>query len=170
MNTDLLLAIADRIEAEPHWFNHSHWGRVYRLGETAPAVDLIMEPSSDGPHTRTCTTPCCVGGWAIILSGHELEARASMRDVAAALLQLTRYQARLLFQDAWPLAWLPEAPVRRQAWLDRLVAEGRGDPRLGSVFRPVADEAANVLRRIVSGTIPFPPVRLGDDPFYTPLP
>jgi len=125
INTELLYQIADAIEVDEGRFDQTRFGA----------------PGTDG------ATPCCVGGWALLLSypADQLQQIGNNPDEwhrrARLALGLTWEQAQHLFAFYWPTHWLP-GDLR-----SLYDAHGR------AWFAPLGHEAAAVLRRIARDEI-----------------
>jgi len=128
VNAALLHRIADRIEAHPAQYDQATFG-------------LQPDRTVSGPAHRTCKAPCCVAGWACLLSGDPdafyCETTEEVGDHAAALLGLTPRQKDRLFDSLWSTEWM----AADEDLLDYEAYDGE-------YFRPTAAQAADVLRRL----------------------
>jgi len=168
MNTDLLLQLADAIEADPAAYDQRTYGqgRPSRFIEPVVCGRRRVEVRRAFNH-YPCRTPCCVVGHTLRLAGALGPGRGRpgpgrrpvaidrvlrvpqsklfalyAEGLAGAALGLTEAEYEYLFDTIWPVRWV--APPQRAAW-------GLTDTPV--LFTPTAPQAAYVLRRIARGAI-----------------
>lgn len=137
MNTDLLLKIAESIEAQPDKFDLNYFYYTPYFNTSPATAEEFLEGS--------CGTTACVAGWAVVCAG--LPIKSSFLDAEAdgqTLLGLTDKQARRLFYANDDSVWWEYAD--EYSWDRSDLTDDRWDAI-------TAYEAADVLKRIAKGDI-----------------
>lgn len=143
MNVELLLAIADMIEAEPkHWdlsdFLRVDWHATsWREKQSLTANEFYVR----------CDTAACVAGWATILASEPEDKIGSLDFLALGrrALEITAAEANRLFYASRHSVWTDVAD--EYGW-DRITLIDGED---WSIIK--AEQAADVLRRIARGEL-----------------
>jgi hypothetical protein len=135
MNTDLLLEIAEAIEAQPDHFDMTeflNWD---------PTWAQPHPPRSREEFDRGCGTTACVAGWACVLNGIF---NGALWDTGRKLLDLTYAEASRLFYCHSISVWWELAD--EYGWDRRYFG-------LQKWSQITAYQAADVLKRIAKGDI-----------------
>jgi hypothetical protein len=106
LNVDLLLRVADHIEAHPETHTQRAW--IYYLEEfrIEPGVwsgysnDALGHPEYD-PANVECNTRGCIAGWAVLLTPIAERPDLSVAKAAEQLLGMTPLEAVHFFHERW---------------------------------------------------------------------
>ena len=137
MNKERILEVADVIDRFPDKYDQENWGEK---------LDEVIA-SDDGDHD--CGTNGCVAGWTCAI----YDSKVSYGDqgyVATTLLDLTRNEARDLFDVAWPVRWADKLGMVVNEDEDKEEDEEDffGEYNEHKTFVPTAEQAVEVLRYI----------------------
>lgn len=135
LNTDLMVRIADAVEANPELYAQNDWGDARRS-----PLGLVAMKRAAFDAGATCRTPACIAGWAVILNGGRIRNAPSEILEAEKVLGITKAQGDELFTRSWFGHWFIRAGISKPAGNER--------------YRPTAAETAIILRAMAAdGTI-----------------
>ena len=148
MNTDLMLRVADAIEAHPRKFDMRSWYTSERFTPTPSTVPSLLEPD--------CGTAGCIGGWGMAIEhpGEPYEFEGFLPRVAN-LFGLSNYAADALFCSFEYGQHDEKDENAKNWWVENGFLEF--DEETGDVNYSVSPEdAASALRQIVAGDLTLP--------------
>ena len=126
---ELILKVADAIEEAPELYDQGTFGLV---GNLEGAADTR-------PRNFICDTPCCVAGWALILSKTKVRVGEGIAPAAAKAMGLDPDKGAI-FSTIWPMNVIPE-----EEWPENY---DKFD-----FIKPTPSQAAHALRRLVAGEL-----------------
>lgn len=144
MNTDLMLEIAERIEAQPDLFDLTDF---FEPKDGVPEDEML--PTTGDQFVVSCNTTACVAGWAIVVAQNttnywEMGGYHAHHNTGRDLLGLTEQEANYLFYAGNPKSvW--------QRYADEYGWDWSCDPDDWSQI--TGYQAADVLKRIAKGDI-----------------